>query len=442
MVSHPRQTLGPAKKGISIVMKKLILGILTSILTVGCLTTQPLAPVVCPVINPTDYAKDCTILYNDELGRAPDPDGLVSCEVRLIARTPAPACLPVENQEQFRAWLRTSDEYKARQEALKGVVLQKFVNRNRYIGLEDGSHFTVIGASDFNLFGRFAVGEDITPILDDREGFNMLRVWLSYDVDGIGHYDGRTDTNAMDKLVKFQRFLAKKGKWSKLTLMTDAVRRGVAPADQIIWQQGVIGTIIGNNLTNATLEMGNEYGAGHDKDGRPTDGTNWFLGLPRPIGVFSSAGSVGGGGWPHFTQNGAVPTLPMWDWEEYHSNAQSEWWRKAGHEPMEMANANGQPACASENVRPDQDPTRAHHEDAAGSSALLSGCYFYHSNAGKTSTLFSPEEKLIANLIINAMRKVPTYCQDQPYIRVDGVPGMLRFYKKGNDPACSWGVRQ
>jgi hypothetical protein len=59
------------------------------------------------------------------------------------------------------------------------LVTTRLVIRGKFFYLETGEPFTVIECSDFSLLKRFIMGDDITPVLQQRAdlGFNMLRVW-------------------------------------------------------------------------------------------------------------------------------------------------------------------------------------------------------------------------------------------------------------------------
>lgn len=65
---------------------------------------------------------------------------------------------------------------------------------------EDGSLYPWRGCSDFSLFHRFLLSEDIEPILDERIalGALILRVFGMYDAAGIGQANGLGAFNPKD----------------------------------------------------------------------------------------------------------------------------------------------------------------------------------------------------------------------------------------------------
>ena len=144
--------------------------------------TRPPPPSTPPAPNPAVYAEDCKLLYREELGREPDPEGLIGCQSQIALAASQGKTPP---QETFRAFVRTQPEWIARQEAMKVVVLPRLVVRGQHLGLETGQRFTVIEASGFTLYQQFLDGgaSAIEPQLQQLEdiGFNTVRVFGMYD---------------------------------------------------------------------------------------------------------------------------------------------------------------------------------------------------------------------------------------------------------------------
>jgi hypothetical protein len=90
----------------------------------------------------------------------------------------------------------------------------------------DGQPFTAIEASDFNLYARYLAGDDISPVLAQRQaaGFNLLRVWLLYDVANIGRLIPAEHADFYARLPAFLRLCASYGLRVELTVFTGAER--------------------------------------------------------------------------------------------------------------------------------------------------------------------------------------------------------------------------
>jgi hypothetical protein len=113
---------------------------------------------------------------------------------------------------------------------------------------------------------------------------------------------------------------------------------------------------------------------------------------------------------------------PAWDYEAFHTNDASEWWRKGGHNGMELSvgadqlPASGKPVIANENTRPDRDSNLAHHEDAAAACALLIAGSCFHSQSGKKSALFGQgPDRAFAEAHVRGAKSVDLAFQDGRY---------------------------
>src|SRR5207247_2291612 len=67
-------------------------------------------------------------------------------------------------------------------------LLPDLTVRGHNFSLATGDYWTAIQCSDFNLLTRYAAGENIVPLLVQRQdcGFNLLRVWTLFDIPNIG----------------------------------------------------------------------------------------------------------------------------------------------------------------------------------------------------------------------------------------------------------------
>jgi hypothetical protein len=278
-----------------------------------------------------------------------------------------------------------------------------------------GERFTVIEASDFSLFKRYLDGEDIQPIVDQRRalGFNTLRVWLlnrSVVVNGGIHpadYPGFYESLA--------RFVEAVGLYVELTVFTSTQGLMANVWDQQAHLDRTADAVRGK--PNVLLELANEIDQ-HDNAPSPL--------LTRPSGVLISRGS-----------NGADSVPPRhdapWDYELYHSNDLDEFQRKVGHNAMEWADQSGRPCVSNENTRyVDRDRSATHAYDAAMGAALLCAGSCFHSQAGKTSTLFTGTELDCARAWVEGARSVPLEFQAGAYQHLANLegPDCIRAYSR------------
>lgn len=305
--------------------------------------------------------------------------------------------------------------------------LPDLLTRGQFFQTEDSNgvtaRFTAIEASDFALLARFQnEGADaIRPVLGQRAdcGFNMLRVWTAFDIDGIGNFT----TLDYGVIPSFVKLCADYGLYVEFTAYTG-------------WNDPLHWTRLYNAATacrpRPLLELVNELDANTnepDSMGRVFDLTTF--GKLGPFDVLQSHGSNG---------SQAVPVRPAWDYETFHTNDASEWWRKTGHNAMEMsagadngAPGSGVPCLANENTRfPDRDASAAHAYDAAAGGALLCAGSCYHSVRGKSSQLWDGVEEDCARAWAAGAKSVDITFQDGPYMhRADlETPDDLRVYER------------
>ena len=291
------------------------------------------------------------------------------------------------------------------------VPLPKLVTRGKFFRRADGTPFTAIQTSDFNLFNRYQRGEDIRPILQERKdlGFNLLRVWTLYDLaPGIGVL---LDPD-YGKLPAFLDLCATYGFYVELTAYTSTERVEH-------WGKLVVAV---QGKTNVLLELVNELA-------HSVNALEHFSEYQKPAGILASHGSNGMD----------IPVVqPIWDYVTLHSNGEYQEQRKIGHNAMELWDG---PTLTNETSRfPDvgmwKGQTLARQQelayDAAAGAALLAAGACFHTVSGKTSSLFTEAERTVAAAWVAGARSVPLSCQAGPYKHRQDLEGstFLRVYER------------
>lgn len=349
-------------------------------------------------------------IYREELGRDADFGGWANWLHH--AREGG------KDAEWIRDRIRESDEWHAIHDVPPIVGLPRLIPAGSVFRLDTGARFTAIECTDFNLLARYLNegAAAIRPVLAERRnvGFNMLRVWTAFSGDAvfeseIGRLVPAEHPELYDKLPAFCSLCAEHGMYVELTAFTGGPIAGH-------WEN--LGRVL-PAVTNVIVELVNENNA-H----RPNIDTNAYQPL---AGVVTSHGSNG---------SQAVPPRPPWDYETFHTNDAPEWWRKGGHNGMELSegDAEGQippshkPVIANENTRPDRDGNPNHQEDAAAAAALLIAGSCFHSASGKKSAPFGGDVGF-AQAFVRGARSVNLDFQDGRYLREE--PGQfLRVYSK------------
>jgi len=303
-----------------------------------------------------------------------------------------------------------------------GSVRERLRVRGHCFELESGTRWTAIECSDFQLLQRFLNNEDITPILKQRAelGFNLLRVFgmceqmfkLHPQDFGDRYFKGLSD---------FLDLCGASGFYVEFTVFADATVVMPSQNDQLTFWGRVCDAV--RPKLNVLLEAINEAD-------QVINRLDSLQNLPRPSGILASHGSNG---------SQQAPVRPPWSYETFHTNDASEWWRKTGHNAMEVsAGADGLegsrlPIIANENTRyPDkeQSPTRAF--DAMAAAALLCAGACYHSVDGKVSQLFNGLELECAKQWVLGAKSVNLDFQDGSYQRPDNLMRSddLRVYQR------------
>ncbi len=203
------------------------------------------------------------------------------------------------------------------------------------MGLE---RFSIRCCSDFNLYNRWFSGEDITPVLEQRQalGFNSCRVWTAFDIPLIGTCDPhRPDFYA--KWPEFMDLLDGYELYAEVTAFTGPYP--YFPTQQsMIDHWNALEAAVAPCVNLLDLEAINEY------DNAPNAGVPLDrLGQPACL---SSHGSA---------VQDAPPKEPHWSVAGYRSPS-SEWQRKVGHNAMEWAANWAIPVWTNEFPRTDNDP--------------------------------------------------------------------------------------
>lgn len=296
---------------------------------------------------------------------------------------------------------------------------------------EDGGRATICECSDFNLYARYLRHEDdlVAAVLDERQaiGFEFLRVWLLYDVLGIGYLHPHDHPDFYAQLDPFTRLLATRGLRPEFTIFTGTSR--LMP-DRLDQQRHFDFSMNALPRGVALFELVNENDQGDNAiDDRLIYQNTQIL----------SGGSVSSDTWP--IERGRM----IRDYEVLHLNPADEWQRKSGHECMEMSLVHSVPAFTNEGMRcPDRDRLPHHFHDAAASGVLLSaGAGCFHSVSGKQSTLFTPDERACAQAFVQGAASVPLEFQGGRYTHAasEEGPDDLRIYRKTLPDGRSWTVR-
>ncbi len=266
----------------------------------------------------------------------------------------------------------------------------------------NGQPWTAIESSEFSLYSRYTRGEDIRPVLAERQaiGFNLLRVWLLNTSVVPGGILPSQYPDFYARLAPFAALCASYGCCVEFTAFTQTQTLMPSVRDQTMHWARTADALRG--CGNVLLELVNEA----DQHDNATDPSLLTM---RPPGILASSGSNGAG---------ALAPTPVWDYGLYHSNDLSEWQRKCAHNAFEkVAELHHIPAMANENTRyPDRDASLVHAEDAAAGAALLSAGACFHSNSGKLSRPFDDVEFSAAIAWVRGAESVPLWAQLGRYI--------------------------
>lgn len=291
--------------------------------------------------------------------------------------------------------------------------MQPIVTAGQFFRKANGEHFTVIESSEFDFINQLRAGNG-NKILDQRckLGFNTFRIWT-------GMYEGAIGTRLVpDEIPNYY------DKWIPRTL--DKCREYnihvdfcayTGYNDPYHWYR--LGEVVKDHSALLLLELVNEYDVNFGK--RDPEGRVFRLSDYRELdGIICSHGS---------NSSQSIPVTPFWKAYTFHDNSAPEWWRKNGHNCMELSDS--KPGLTNESTRcADNDSNEAHYYDASAASALLCGGSCFHSQQGKLSQLFTGAQLNCAKAHCDGARSVNLDCQNYPYARYDPEE-YLRIYGRG-----------
>ena len=136
--------------------------------------------------------------------------------------------------------------------------LSRLVVRGSPSAGANGERWTMIECSNFNLYGRYLAGNDIDPSSRQRSdmGFNLLRVWLLYDVVMMDtSFPPSTPTSTRASV--FLDLCGKHGLYVELTAFTCTRQLMPALSDQQAHLDRTADVV--RVATNAIIEVGNNY---------------------------------------------------------------------------------------------------------------------------------------------------------------------------------------
>jgi hypothetical protein len=269
----------------------------------------------------------------------------------------------------------------------------------------DGQPWTQIGCTDFRLLERFIAGEDIGPVLSERQtlGFNQLRVFAM--CGNMFRLFPQEHPDYAAQLADFLHLVSVFGLRVELTVLVDATVVMPQTAQQQQFFADVCRIVQG--MPHVQIELVNEV----DQEINVID-TNAFT---QPHGLISSHGSFG-------VVDAAVQPVcvqPIWSYGTLHPSRPADWPRLGGHNTMEdVGNKYGRPGTDNESCRPDQGrgPIATDWFDAAGNISLLCAGGTFHSQAGKDSRTWDPVERDCAVAWVAGAKAVPLSYQRGSYI--------------------------
>lgn len=293
----------------------------------------------------------------------------------------------------------------------------------------DGTPWTAIDSSSFQAVEKCLTGQDLTAVFGQLRdvGFNMIRVFGMcrnlFDLNPT-HFP-----NFYDRLPALLHAAAAYGLRTNFVVFPDCALVMPRLEDQLAhWQR--IGDALRPVASSCLVSLVNEV------EQTPNQmNTDAFAPL---AGLLCSHGSHG---------SRQAPVRPWWDFEEYHTNNEPQFWREP-HNGMEFSQgaegivASGVPMLITENRRPDLDPVASHFGDAAECAALLVAGSCFHSIPGRTSDLLSGHDLECARAWVAGVKRIALACQGGAYThrldleRPDAGTTGERAYQRGSDEAC------
>lgn len=287
-----------------------------------------------------------------------------------------------------------------------------------------GEHHTIVEATDFRLLARYLAGEDITPVLRDRAGLGFNTVRVACMCRQMFDLNPAIISDYGDQIQAFTRLLLAHALRPEFVLFMDATLVMPEQALQQAFVQNIAGNLHGR-APYVLLELVNE----NDQPVNRIDPARILLtGLSD--GLLWSRGSNG---------SQATPVRPPARYETFHTNDAPEWWRKVGHNAMELSEGgpgfkgSGVPVLANENTRaPDRFNNVNQAFDAAAAAALLCAGSCFHFVSGKDSVVMTDEERVLADAWVKGAQSVDLRFQDGAYRHAGELEGVndLRVYQR------------
>jgi hypothetical protein len=287
----------------------------------------------------------------------------------------------------------------------------------------DGSIFPWVGCSDFALFARFARGEDIAPILDERIacGFNLLRVFGMFDgfgiggpqASGLGMFTPASTPGYYTKLRAFVDLTQSRGLRIEYVYFADADARS----------DGTGGLMTGRAERQAHIDavraaLLGTWGVCHEIANEAfknfADAESYTLDPALGLRAYGTK-----------LPDGDIPAVwPVLDYLTVHDHERKEEWPRTVRGYGEIVDVLRVPVVADEPMgfaevaRPGSRATSADDAAwfAAGMAMFASGSTF-HSDDGVASRLFRPVQRAAAQAWASSARWVPAEAQLAPYQR-------------------------
>lgn len=294
---------------------------------------------------------------------------------------------------------------KLRQKATRLVPSGRFF-------LQNGQPWRWKGVTAFGILNRFAQGRDITPFLEDFEGFNTLRVFLYTPANG-GWNETAWGIPPDNVIHAFLDFVGERGWYVELVPLT--------------WSRPDAQEIVTHIFTefarheNLLIELVNEP---------------YIYDKPDPLTISVPEGT------PIVWTNGVTTEKARGMYLTPHTSRDAEWPRKS-HDLMEFYNGGGpfaptdpahrMPIVADEPIRVDQAQGGTRRQDFlayfAGSSLFGAGATF-HFESGKFGDRPTEDERVMAAAALAGLDAFPPDAPNGGYRRLDDQS--LRTYVIGN----------
>lgn len=360
----------------------------SALFAASCLApTRPPQP---PKPPPPASSQLCIDIWQQELGRRIDDDGLRGCLAQQVAG---------RNGDQIRATVKASPEWaefhKPKPPAPPAAALPPLHADGKIFRLPDGTPWRYKGVSSFALLDRFAKGQDISDVLTAPayQGFNTVRVWEYVPVKDWKA--SAWDVRSADVTRAFVARVALAGWRVELTLLTDD-----DPA-RLAWAKAFVPQLTaGGCPSNLFLEGGNE------------PRTHKAIDTAALKGVLQASGCLYASG-DYEDSNRAYGTYLV-----THTARDGEWPRRThdcydffkGGGPNDPSDPAHRVPCVLDEPAKPADVGGNHMIDWAGyfgSAGILAAGATSHNESGKFGLPPTPEEAQLAGIALKALDAFP-----------------------------------